>query len=481
MSTMRQDHDQLEEVFAAASAGAAAFHRGLAERPVAADYTARLTQTETLPKNGIGALAALKRFETEIAPNLSGSVGPRYLGLVTGGATPAALVGDWLAASVDQNLALPGDSAATPVTLRTLDFLKDLFGLPREAFEGSFTTGATGATLLGLATAREWCAEKVGLSAAEVGMRGLPVIPVLSACPHAATIKVMSITGFGRDALVPVGRLPNSEAMDPAALNMALGEQPAGPKIVVASAGTVTMTDFDDLNAVADLCARHEAWLHVDAAFGAFARCVPELAGMAAGLERADSITGDCHKWLNVPYDSGFFFTRRGDLLERAQGLAAAYLVTGATEPPMMSRAVESSQRFRALPAWMTLIAYGRQGVEEVVRANCAQATKLAAWIEEAPGFELLCPTRLNVVVPSVAEEDGTPSSPERNGALLAALARGGKVFATPGAVGERAGIRMCFSNWMTEDADLPIIFEALAKARAEIGELGEPPKQGTG
>lgn len=469
MSTMRNDHDRLEAVFTAASAAAAAFHKGIADRPVAADYAGEFNSSGDLPKKGIGALAALKRFEAEIAPGLSGSVGPRYLGLVTGGTTPAALAGDWLAASVDQNLALPGDSVATLVTMRTLDFLKDLFGLPRDAFEGSFTTGATGATLLGLATAREWCAEKVGLCAAEVGLQGLPPIPILSACPHAATIKVMSITGFGRNALVPVGRLPGSEAMDPAALEKALGEQPAGPKIVVASAGTVTMTDFDDLNAVADNCSRHDAWLHVDAAFGAFARCVPELAGLAAGLERADSIAGDCHKWLNVPYDSGFFFTRRGDLLERAQGLAAAYLTTDATEPPMMSRSVESSQRFRALPAWMTLIAYGREGVEEVVRANCAQAAKLAAWFEAAPGFELLCPTRLNVVVPSVAEEDGTPSSAQRNGALLAALARGGKVFATPGMVGERAGIRMCFSNWMTQDADLPVIYEALTEARASL------------
>ena len=469
MNAMREDYDRLEEVFAAASAGAAAFHRDLAERPVAADYTDQIKPTEALPEKGDGALAALKRFKVEIAPGLSGSVGPRYLGLVTGGATPAALAGDWLAASVDQNLALPGDSIATAITLRTLDFLKDLFDLPREAFEGSFTTGATGSNLLGLTTAREWCAEKAGVSAAEVGMQGLPAIPVFSACPHASMIKVLSVTGFGRNALVPVARLPGSEAMDASALDAALGEQADGPKIVVASAGTVTMTDFDDLNAVADICARHDAWLHVDAAFGAFARCLPELAELAAGLERADSIAGDCHKWLNVPYDSGFFFTRRGDLLERAQGLSAAYLATGSAEPAMMSRTIESSQRFRALPAWMTLVAYGREGVEDVVRANCAQASKLAAWIEAEPGFTLLCPARLNVVVLSVTEEDGTPASAERNGALLAALARGGTVFASPGAVGEHAGIRMCFSNWMTDDADLPIIFEAFTLAHQSL------------
>ena len=357
------------------------------------------------------------------------------------------------------------------MTLRTLDFLKDLFDLPRAAFDGSFTTGATASNLLGLTTAREWCADAIGVNAAEAGMRGLPPIPVLSACPHASMIKVLSIAGFGRNALVPVGRLPGSEAMDPAALDAALGAQGDGPKIVVASAGTVTMTDFDDLNAVADICAKHGAWLHVDAAFGIFARCLPALAGLAAELERADSITGDCHKWLNVPYDSGFFFTRRGDLLERAQGLSAAYLATGAAEPAMMSRTVESSQRFRALPTWMTLIAYGREGVQDVVRANCAQAAALAAWVAAAPGFVLLCPARLNVVVLAVAEADGTPASTARNGALLAALARGGRVFATPGSVGAHAGIRMCFSNWMTEDADLPIIFNALSTARLEIDE----------
>ncbi|MHA1538746.1 MAG: pyridoxal-dependent decarboxylase [Alphaproteobacteria bacterium] len=193
------------------------------------------------------------------------------------------------------------------------------------------------------------------------------------------------------------------------------------------------------------------------------------MAGLAAGLERADSIAGDCHKWLKVPYDSGFFFTRRGDLLERAQEVSAAYLAGGGAEPAMMSRTLESSQRFRALPAWMTLIAYGRKGVVDVVRANCAQAARLAEWIETAPGFTLLGPARLNVVVLSVSEDDGAPASAARNGALLAALARGGKVLATPGAVGEQAGIRMCFSNWLTGDADLPVIFEALTAARASL------------
>ena len=158
--------------------------------------------------------------------------------------------------------------------------------------------------------------------------------------------------GWGRASWQPVACLDASEAIDPAALAAVLAASDAPNKIVAASAGTVTSTDFDDLQAVADLCEKHGAWLHVDAAFGLFARTAPELQPLVAGLERAGSICADGHKWLNVPYESGLFFTRRIDLLEQVFGIGAAYLAVDDPAPMYLRRGLESSQRWRALPAW---------------------------------------------------------------------------------------------------------------------------------
>ena len=407
----------------------------------------------------------MEAFAREVAPYLSGSIGPRYLGFVTGGVTPAALAGDWLAAAVDQNLGSSGDSIATRISLETLSWLLDLFELSENRFAGVFTTGATASNFLALLTALEWAGERVGVSPGQKGLHALPPVSVFSATPHASFIKIIGIAGVGRRAWRKVGTLPGREAMDPDDLDRLLGESGSGAKIVVASAGTVTTTDFDDLHRIADICAERDAWLHVDGAFGIFARCVGELAPLAAGLERAHSITGDAHKWLNVPYDCGFYFTQRMDLLERSCGVVAAYLDTGATEPAFMNRGVENSQRFRALPAWFTLKAYGREGVMATVESCCRHARTLGAWIERSEDYELLAPVRLNVVAfRGVPPQSADPAT--FNSELLSRLNAGGKVFMTPGAFGGKKGIRAAFSNWSTDDGDLETIIRALREAR---------------
>lgn len=476
MTAMRKDHENLGALLQNVRDIATTFHEGLADRPVTRDLSAAGELSDALPDSGEGGAAALERFSREIEPHLSASVGPRYLAFVTGGATPAAIAGDWLAAACDNSASMAAGSIANRVTRQTLDWMLELFDLPGRdsdaGFDGCFTSGATASNLLGVLSAREWCGRMLGIDVAANGAMALPAIPVLSACPHASMIKALSIAGFGRECVIPVDRVPGTEAMDPAALERALGGLGArpngGPKIVIASAGTVTGTDFDDLNAIADICAANNAWLHVDGAFGIFVRCMPatpehDRAKWANGLERVDSITGDSHKWLNVPYDSGFFFTRHLDLLERVCSLGAAYLVTGEADPAYMLRGIESSQRFRALPAWMTLAAYGREGVREVVENNCAQATRLGAWIDANTDWSLLKPVNLNVIVfRSVRANDQK--------AALDALNATGKVYASPGAWDGQPGIRICFSNWITQDADVAIVEEALEAAASAIG-----------
>jgi glutamate/tyrosine decarboxylase-like PLP-dependent enzyme len=470
--TMAEDHARLATTLEKVATLASEFHSGLAQRPVAARYDADPWQ-DRLDESGQGAEAAIDAFAGRIMPHLSGSVGPRYLGFVTGGVTPAALAGDWLAAAVDQNLAMPGDSIATQVSLQALGWVLDLFGLPRREFDGCFTTGATASNFLSLVVARQWAGEADGVSPADTGCEGASTLKVFSATPHASFIKVMGLTGLGRDRVRAIATLPGREAMDPADLDWLLATAGPGPKMVVASAGTVSTTDFDDLARVAEICRTHGAWLHVDGAFGIFTRCVPSLAHLAAGLELADSITGDAHKWFNVPYDSGFFLTRRIDLLERACGVEAAYLQSGGSEPRFIGRGLECSQRFRALPLWLTLKAYGRKGAAAVVESCCAHAGALGEWIGGTPEFELLAPVNLNVVIFCAVAPEGRDAA-AFNKALLARLNAGGKAFMTPGEFAGRKGIRAAFTNWMTDKGDVSLVTEALREAWRETKDQAE-------
>lgn len=461
VSPMHADHANLADLLAQARDMVLAFHEGIAERPAGYFQDISMPDGEP-PEDGLGALAALDAFHARHLHRHAASAGPRYLGFVTGGSTPAALAADWLVAGLDQNTASPGDSAAVPLSEQAYLWLRSLFGLP-ETFDGAFTTGATGANFMCLLAAREWAGEGAGIDIARQGLSAGPEIAVYSACPHASFVKVARFSGIGSDAIRPVDRLGVSEAMDTAALEAALGAAPAAQrKIVCASAGTVTGNAFDDLEAVAAICRKYDAWLHVDGAFGLFAGAVPELAHLTAGVERADSITCDGHKWLNVPYDCGFYFTKRIDLIERAAGALPAYLdVDGGGFPHYLNRALEGSQRYRALPVWMTLMAYGAAGVRQIVRDNCGQAARLGRWIEASDRFELLTPVILNVVC-FRARPPAELDADVFNGDLLDALNAAGEVFMTPGAYEGKGGIRAAFSNWMTREEDVVRIMAAL-------------------
>lgn len=476
--TMHEDRRDLRRLLNRVAEAAADFQDGLDDRPAQARQRA-LDKGGDIPSRGIGAEGALDAVLTRFAPHMSASAGPRYLGFVTGGTTPAALLGDWLAGSFDQNTASPGDSIGVAVTVQALDWLKQLFGLPSEAFDGAFTTGATGANFACLLAAREWAGEGAGYDIAKRGLAGGPPIAIYSACPHASFVKVARFSGLGQDSIRPVARIGDTEEMDAAALEAALEAAPEDErKIVCASAGTVTTTAFDNLPAIAAICKRHGAWLHVDGAFGLFARAVPELAGRVAGVELADSIASDGHKWLNVPYDCGFYVTRRIDLVEHAAGALPAYLdVAGDGLPHYINRVLEGSQRFRGLPVWMTLAAHGAEGVRRIVRDNVRQATALSTWIDGSSNYELLAPTTLNVVCFRATPPEGIADADSWNDAVLDTLNAAGDVFMTPGAYGGKKGFRAAFSNWSTQDEDMPKIFAALDMAyqSAKTAKEAEP------
>ncbi|MFD4869340.1 pyridoxal phosphate-dependent decarboxylase family protein [Streptomyces sp. NPDC058412] len=416
---------------------------------------------EPLPEHGTGTDAALTAFRARWEPRLSASAGPRYLGFVTGGATPAALAGDWLTAAHDQNSNSALDGAGQDLERETVSWLRELFHLSA-AHTGTFVSGATMSNTTGLAIAREWLGERLGVSPADDGAAALGPVRVLSGAPHSSIAKALSVLGLGRSSLVRVPTLPGREAVDPAALDRALADTP-GPAVVVANAGTVNTVDFDDLPAITALRERHDFWLHTDAAFGAFAALSPDHAHLAAGLDASDSLCVDLHKWLNVPYDSAVQFTRRQDLQARVFQNSAAYLGPLGDHPDLVHLTPENSHRLRALAAWFTLRAYGREGHREIVERDIACARALGAALDEDPAFTLLAPVRLNVVCFTLAD---TPTTARLTALREAAAA---EVFVTPTVYGGTPALRAAFSNWRTTQADVRRAAEALGAAAREI------------
>lgn len=410
----------------------------LPDRPV---IPAHVPVAGPLPE-GVGLQAAFEHLALHIEPCLSASPGPRYLGYVTGGATPEALAADWLASAWDQNVSNHAGSIAASVEAMTVLAFAGAFGLG-DRMHGHFVSGATAANLVCIATARQWAQHEGG---------ALP--HVFAGAAHSSILKAMAITGIGRDRHVPVATLPGRTAVDPDALRVALAAEP-GPKVVVASAGEVNIGDFDDLETVADICREAGAWLHVDGAFGLFAALEPSLRHRVAGVARADSVAVDLHKWLNVPYDSAIAYTTRPDLQREVFAASSAYL---GDDPDPLHYTPENSRRFRALAAWMVLAVRGRDGIAQWVAANCRQARMLAAGLLER-GLDVLNPdVALNIV--AFAPHAGDAAARD---ALLKAINGSGVAFMTPTVLHGRPAIRAAFSNWSTTDADVDRVLAMIA------------------
>ncbi|GAA3014742.1 pyridoxal-dependent decarboxylase [Streptosporangium longisporum] len=449
----------MPELMEAVSAYAVRILDGLDDRP-AARVPVR-PEPAPLPGAGIGLERAMEVFATRWEPGFAAGPGPRYLGFVTGGATPAALAGDWLTGTLDQNPTSGLDSLAPDLERETVTWLRDLFGLPRE-HEGVFVSGATMSNLAGLAIAREWLGEVRGVSVAEEGTAALGPVTVLSGSPHSSVAKALSVLGLGRSAIRRVGVLPGREAVDVDLLARELERLDrlgGAPAIVVANAGTVNTVDFDDLRAIAALRERHPFWLHVDAAFGAFAALSAGHAHLVAGLGEADSVCVDLHKWLNVPYDSAVQFTRRRNLQVRVFRNAAAYLTPLGEDPDFVHLTPENSRRLRALPAWFTLAAYGREGHAEIVRRDIDLAAGLGERIAAMPAYRLLAPVRLNVVCFTLA------STPDRIDEVADAVTGSGEAFLTTTVHDGVPALRAAFSNWRTTEADVDRVAKILAEA----------------
>lgn len=423
------------------------------------------------PLSGTGLDAAVETFRATWLSGFSASPGPRYFGFVTGGTTPAALLGDWLASALDQNAMGSSDSISPQFEAEALRLFRELIDLPDD-YVGSFVTGATMANFVGLSVARQWLGELHGVDIASQGLQALPSAPlVLSGAPHSSIYKAMAMAGIGRDNLRTIPLLPEREAIDPRELEAALlahGE----PCIVVANAGTVNSADFDDLRALVALRERHPFWLHVDAAFGGYAAASPKYRDLVDGLTGADSIAIDAHKWLNVPYDCAVQFSRRMDLQNQVFNNAASYLPSAYSPTNFVHMTPENSRRLRALPVWFTLQAYGKFGYAAMIERHCDLAQSLASWIDADPGFELLSKPRLNGFCFVLRTEEGRAGQP-LHAAYLKRLADDGRVFITLSQYLGVPAIRVSISNWRTSEADIDIVWDAMRELHPRASHSG--------
>ncbi len=448
---LRRDRDGLVPLLTAAADLARRFLGEVDERPVGLAPTTH--EPLALPETGVGGATALATFTDRYYPELTASAGPRSFGYVVGGATPAAIVGDWLTAAFDQD---NGEGVTAHLEIETIHMLRELFALPGEQ-SGVFVSGATMANAAGLATARQWLGRQRGIDVAQAGTHALGPVRVYSGAPHSSIHKALAMLGIGRSSVRTLPCLPGTEAVDPEALASELRANTSVPAIIVGNAGTVNTTSFDDLVALARLRDEHGAWLHVDGAFGLFAACSPRYATLVRGVGGADSVAVDLHKWLNVPYDSGVLFTRHAELQRQVFiNSHAAYLRDASDVVDFMNRTPETSRRLRALPAWMTLMAYGRSGYREIVERDCALARHLASLVERSGTFELLAPCTLNVVCFALR------AHPERTSTLLDRLTRHGGAFLTSTVHHGRRAIRAALCNWRTSRRDVDVAWEAL-------------------
>ncbi|GAB3076665.1 pyridoxal phosphate-dependent decarboxylase family protein [Pedococcus soli] len=449
---------------AAASAAARAHLDGLRERRVGAppDVTAQSLRAALggpVPVRGSEPAEVVERLAAAVGPGLVASSGPRYFGYVVGGTLEAAMAADWLAVAWDQVAGLEVMSpAAAAVEEVTGGWLLDLLGLPAQASFG-FPTGAQMANFTALATARHAVLERAGWDVEADGLQGAPRIQVVvGGQVHATVPQALRFAGLG--SRPDVAASDEQGRMRPAALAQVL-RRDEGPVIVCAQAGNVNTGAFDPFGELADLCAQAGAWLHVDGAFGLWAGASERLRPLVDGVERADSWATDCHKWLNVPYDSAFVATRDPVAHIAAMSWEAPYVVPGAGRDPYRY-VVESSRRARGFAIWAALSQLGRDGVADLVDRSCAHARRFASALVAAdPRVAVLNDVVLNQVLVRFDDSDDVTR------AVLAGVQVGGEAWIGGSTWNGDAVMRISVSGWMTTSQDVDRSVEAVLAALA--------------
>jgi aromatic-L-amino-acid/L-tryptophan decarboxylase len=456
---------------------------GIGNRPVFVPMTpserAALLE-RPLPHDGLDPEALLALVGREIFAHPMGNGHPRFFGWINSPPTPVGVVGDLLAAGLNPSCA-GGDHAAIYVERAAVRWLMELVGFPVEGSMGLLVSGGSMASLTCLAAARHRAAAANGWDVRARGLRDFPasLVLYLSEEGHSCMRKASELLGLGRDAVrtIPVD---GDFRMDVRALREAVtADRSAGrrPFCVGASAGTVNSGAIDPLDDLAALCQAENLWFHVDGAYGAIGAADPALAPRYRGLERADSLALDPHKWLSVPVECGCALVRDGQLLRDTWSLVPPYLRTeegkGFGGLPWYSEyGFQQTRGFRALKLWMTLQHLGRSGVARLVHRHVALAHRLAASVDAAPNLERVAPVTLSVVcfryVPPGWSGDAARLD-VINKLLVERIQAEGRAFVTGTVLGDRYALHACVLHYGTSEADVDALIDVIRQTGARL------------
>ena len=432
-------------------------------RPIPDDVRAAFRAD--VPREASDLADVYREFAEHVAPYATGNVHPGFMGWVHGGGTAVGMLADMLAAGLNANLG-GRDHMPIEVERQIVEWMRRLFAFPDSA-SGVFVTGTSMANLMAVLVART---AALGTLARQhgIGNDGALLTAYTSQAAHGCVSRAMDVAGFGTDALRRIA-VDADHRIDVAALRAQIAvDREVGfrPFLVVASAGTVDVGAIDDLRAIAELCREQGIWFHVDGAFGALAILSPELAPMLGGIELADSIALDFHKWGQVPYDAGFLLVRDGEQHRQAFAQPAAYLrrearglAAGAVWPCDLGP--DLSRGFRALKTWFTLKTFGTDRLGAAIARSCALARYLEARVLAEPRLELLAPVNLNIVCFRYRADDAV------NREIVADIQESGTAAPSSTTLDGRLAIRAAIVNHRTEETDI----DALIAAVLEFGE----------
>lgn len=440
----------------AAIDAAVAYRVNIDSRPVgpklgASEMASRLAAP--LPEMGTEAHQVIAELAEQLPDGLAQIASPRFFGYVMGGGHPAGIAADMLGTAWHQPTLLASLTPAMAAVETLLgQWLIELFGLPSEASFG-ICTGATMANVTGLAAARNALLKREDWDVEADGLFGAPEIHVVvGAEAHSSVFSALRLLGFGASRVTKI-EADSQGRMQAYALAKAVARV-EGPMLIIAQAGNINSGAIDPLAAIAKIARTKNAWLHVDGAFGLWAKIHPDLSGMIAGVEHADSWAVDGHKWLQTPYDSGFIFVRDAEAHRRAMSQTAAYLDASQAQPNPGDYVPELSRRPRGLAAYAVLKAMGRDGLVEMIGRHCALARHMADRLAAEPGISVLNDVTLNQI--AVAFGNADQHGDAATEAVLKAVQAEGICYPSGGNWQGRHTLRLSVSNHATtqDDAD---------------------------
>jgi glutamate/tyrosine decarboxylase-like PLP-dependent enzyme len=431
---------------------------GVDDRPVGATVPDGELQRRLggpLTEAGRSAAEVLDELAAAARDGTVATQGPRFFGFVVGSSLPVATAADWLVSGWDQNSGLHILSPLNAVVEQVAsDWIREIVGLPGSWSTG-YVTGGSMANFTALAAARRHTLQAAGWDVEAEGLYGAPPIRFLvNEEAHYSISTSLRMLGLGANSMRRV-RADRQGRMRLDDLEAALREG-SGPCVVCAQAGNVNTGAFDPLEAIAGEAREAGAWLHVDGAFGLWAAASPELAHLLAGIEHADSISTDAHKWLNVPYDCGIVLCAHPDAHRGAMTLAAAYLQETPLGRDPREYVPEESRRARAVPVYAVLRTLGRSGLRDLVERCCRHARRFADGLRNG-GFEILNNVVLNQVLVSFGEPDATRR-------VIAAIQNDGTCWCSGTEWQGRVAMRISISSWATADEDVEQSLEAILR-----------------